>query len=55
VGYHEVFLSRKVFVMLWLFLFNGGEFLEAFWGSSGLAGVLGGSGQNRPDWFAKPI
>jgi hypothetical protein len=29
--------------------------LEAFWGSSGLEGVLGGSGQNRPDRFAKPV
>jgi hypothetical protein len=41
VGYREGFLSRKVSVMLWLFLFKGGEFLEAFWDSYGLEGVLG--------------
>jgi hypothetical protein len=33
-------LRRKVSVVIWLFLFKGGEFLEAFWGSSGLEGVL---------------
>jgi hypothetical protein len=41
VGCHEWFLSRRVFVELWLFLFKGGEVLEVFSGSSGLKGVLG--------------
>jgi hypothetical protein len=43
VGCCEVSLSRKVSVMLWLFLFKGGEFLQAFSGSYGLKGVLGDS------------
>jgi hypothetical protein len=43
MGYREGFLSRKVFVMLLLFLFKRGEVLEAFWGSFGLEGVLGAS------------
>jgi hypothetical protein len=29
VGYHEKFLSKKVFAVLWLFLFKGGEVFEA--------------------------
>jgi hypothetical protein len=41
VGCHEWFLSRRVFVELWLFLFKGGEVLEVFSGSFGLKGVLG--------------
>jgi hypothetical protein len=41
VGCREGFLSRKVSVVLWLFLFKGGEVLEVFWGSFGLEGVLG--------------
>jgi hypothetical protein len=30
VGCREEFLSEKVFVFLWLFLFKGGEVLEVF-------------------------
>jgi hypothetical protein len=41
VGCREGFLSRKVSVMLRLFLFKGGEVLEVFWGSFGFEGVLG--------------
>jgi hypothetical protein len=33
VGCREVFLRRKVSVVLWLFLFKGGEFLEVFCGA----------------------
>jgi hypothetical protein len=29
VGYHEEFFSNEVPVVLWLFLFKGGEVLEA--------------------------
>jgi hypothetical protein len=46
VGCCEEFLSEKVFVVLWLFLFRGGEVLEAGFLSEGF---LGSSGQNRPD------
>jgi hypothetical protein len=55
MGYREGFLSERVSVVLWLFLFKIGEVLEAFWGSFGLEGVLGVLGQNRPDRFAKPV
>jgi hypothetical protein len=41
--------------MLWLFLFKGGEVLEAFWGSFGLEGVSGVPGQNRPNRFPLPV
>jgi hypothetical protein len=41
MGCREGFLSRKVSVVLWIFLFKGGEFVEAFWGRFGLEGVLG--------------
>jgi hypothetical protein len=30
MGCHEEFLSKEVFVVLWLFLFKKGEVLEAF-------------------------
>jgi hypothetical protein len=30
VGYHEEFLSEKVFVVLWLFLFRGEVFEAGF-------------------------
>jgi hypothetical protein len=46
------FLSEKVSVVLWLFLFKGGEVLEAVFL---LEGFLGSSGQNRPDRFAKLV
>jgi hypothetical protein len=36
-----VFLKRKVSLVLWLFLFKGGEALEAFWSCFGLGGVFG--------------
>jgi hypothetical protein len=52
VGCHEEFLSKEFSVVLWLFLFKGGEVLEAGFLSEGFWGV---SGQNRPDWFAKPV
>jgi hypothetical protein len=52
VGCREEFLSKKVSVVLWLFLFRGGEVLEA---GFLLEGFLGSSGQNRPDRFAKPV
>jgi hypothetical protein len=52
VGCREVFLSRKVSVVLWLFLFKGGEVLEVAFVSEGFSAS---SGQNRPDWFAKPV
>jgi hypothetical protein len=55
MGCRDGFLSRKVYVVLWLFLFKGGEVLEAFWGNFGLDGVWWGPGQNWPDQFAKPI
>jgi hypothetical protein len=43
VGYREGFLSERVSVVLWIFLFKGGEVLEVFWGNFGLEGVLGSS------------
>jgi hypothetical protein len=43
MGCRERFLSRKVGVVLCLFLFKGGEVLEVFWGCFGLEGVLGSS------------
>jgi hypothetical protein len=52
VGYREEFLSKEVPVVLWVFLFKGGEVLEA---GFLLEGFLGVSGQNRPDRFAKPV
>jgi hypothetical protein len=51
VGCHEDFLSKEVPVVLWLFLFKGGEVLEAGFLLEGFLGVFG---QNRPDRFAKP-
>jgi hypothetical protein len=41
VDCREGFLSRKVSVVLWLFLFKEGEVLEVFWGSFGLEGISG--------------
>jgi hypothetical protein len=32
VGYREKFLSKRVSIVLWIFLFKGGKVLEAFWG-----------------------
>jgi hypothetical protein len=52
VGCREEFLSEKVSVVLWLFLFKGGEVLEAVFLSEGF---LGSFGQNRPNRFAKPV
>jgi hypothetical protein len=52
VGYHEEFLSEKVSVMLWLFLFKGAEVLEVEFVSEGF---LGSSGHNRPDRFPLPV
>jgi hypothetical protein len=59
VGYHEEFLSKEVPVVQWLFLFNGGEVLEAgflsegflgsFW-TTGLTGLL-----NQSNWFPLPV
>jgi hypothetical protein len=46
VGCHEEFLSKQVPVVLWLFLFKGGEVLEAervfgeFLDRTGLTGLL---------------
>jgi hypothetical protein len=51
MGCREEFLSEKVSVVLWLFLFRGGEILEA---GFLLEGFLGSSEQNRPDRFLKP-
>jgi hypothetical protein len=52
VGCREEFLSEKVSVVLWLFLFRGGEVLEVGFLS---VGFLGSSGQNRPNRFAKSV
>jgi hypothetical protein len=52
VGYHEGFLSEKASVVLWLFLFKGGDVLEAI---CILEGFSGSFRQNRPDWFAKLV
>jgi hypothetical protein len=52
VGCRAEFLSEKVSVVLWLFLFRGGEVLEAGFLS---VGFLGSPGQNRPDRFAKSV
>jgi hypothetical protein len=49
VGCREEFLSRKVSVVLWLFLFKWGEVLEVFWGSFSLEGVSGIS-WTKPAW-----
>jgi hypothetical protein len=38
VGSHEEFLSKKVPVVLWVFLFKGGEVLEAGFLSEGSLG-----------------
>jgi hypothetical protein len=38
VGCCEEFLSEKVSIVLWLFLFNGGEVLEAGFLSEGFLG-----------------
>jgi hypothetical protein len=56
VGCHDEFLSKEVPVVLWLFLFIGGEVLEArrvfgeFLDRSGLTGVL-----NRSDRVPLPM
>jgi hypothetical protein len=52
MGCREEFLSKEVHVVLWLFLFKGGEVLKAGFLLEGFWGV---SGQNRPDRFAKPV
>jgi hypothetical protein len=52
VGCREKFLSKKVSVVLWLFLLRGGEVLEV---GFLLEGFLGSSGQNRPDQIAKSV
>jgi hypothetical protein len=55
VGCREEFLSKEVPVVLWLFLFRGGEVLEAvrifgeFLDRTGLTGLL-----NRSDRFPLP-
>jgi hypothetical protein len=54
VGCREGFLSRKVSVVLWLFLFKEGEVLEAFWAVLVSKVFWGVPGQNQPDRFAKP-
>jgi hypothetical protein len=51
VGCREEFLSEKVSVVLWLFLFKGGVVREAVFL---LERFLGSSGQNRPDRFPLP-
>jgi hypothetical protein len=38
VGYREEFLSKEVLVVVWLFLFKGGEVLEAGFLSEGFLG-----------------
>jgi hypothetical protein len=48
-----VFLSKKVFVVLWLFLFKGGEVLEEFWGFLDKTGLT--SLPNQPDQFPLPV
>jgi hypothetical protein len=59
VGCPEEFQSKEVTVVLWLFLFKGGEVLEAgflsevFWGLSGQIGLTG-----LPNWsdrFPLPV
>jgi hypothetical protein len=40
VGCREEFLSEKVSVVLWMFLFKGGEVLEAVFSQKGFWGVL---------------
>jgi hypothetical protein len=56
VGYREEFLSKEVPVVLWLFLFRGGEVLEVgrvfgeFLDRTGLTGFL-----NRSDQFPLPV
>jgi hypothetical protein len=52
VGCREEILSEKVSVLLWVFLFKGGDVLEAVFLSEEF---LGSFGQNRPDRFAKPV
>jgi hypothetical protein len=52
VGCREEFLSKRVSIVLWLLLFQGGKALEVFRVSEVLWGV---SGQNRPDQFAKTV
>jgi hypothetical protein len=56
VGCREEFLSKKVPIVLWLFLFKGGEVLEAervfgeFLDRIGLTGL-----PNRSDQFLLPV
>jgi hypothetical protein len=52
MGCNKEFLRKRVSVVLWLLLFKGGKALEVLWVSEVFWGV---SGQNRPDWFAKPV
>jgi hypothetical protein len=52
MGYREEFLSEEVSVVLWRFLFKGGEVLEVGFISEAFLGV---SGPNRPDRFAKRV
>jgi hypothetical protein len=52
VGCREGFLSKNVSVVLWLFLFKGGEVLEVGFLSEGFWGV---SGQNQSDQFPLPM
>jgi hypothetical protein len=40
VGCREEFLSKEVFVVLWLFLFKGGEVLEVGFLLEGFLGSL---------------
>jgi hypothetical protein len=55
VGCREEFLCKEVFIVLWLFLFKGGEVLEAgrvfeeFLDRTGVTGLL-----NRSDRFPLP-
>jgi hypothetical protein len=60
VGCREGFLSKEVPVVLWLFLFKGGEVLEAGFLLEGFLGEfldrtsLTGL-PNRSDWFPLPV
>jgi hypothetical protein len=52
VGCCEEFLSEKVFVVLWLFLFKGGEVLDTAFDSEGFFGEFWTA---RPDQFPLPV
>jgi hypothetical protein len=56
VGYREGFLSKEVFVALWLLLFKCGKALEVFWVFREFLDKVGLTGlPNWSDRFPQPV